>query len=270
MTLTRARPLSLPMYGIAHADVEPFWHALAAALRERGLASLPPYLSWPAQLDAHWRNPDLLLSQTCGYPLVEELKERVQLVGVLHYRAPYCDGLNYRSIVIARADDPRAELAAFRGATVAYNTRNSHSGYNALRALVAPLSQAGRFFARAIASGSHYQSIELIRQRMADIASIDCVSLALLQRAHPGAMAGFKPIAQTASTPGLPLITSQRTSAEDLAILRDALAAVCLDPGAAPARARLLIDGFSCPPRSVYEVCKQMQDDAIALGYFAL
>ncbi|WP_268619559.1 PhnD/SsuA/transferrin family substrate-binding protein, partial [Escherichia coli] len=94
------------------------------------------------------------------------------------------------------------------------------SGYNGLRALIAPLAQDGKFFGAAIASGAHYQSLKLIRSGQADIAAIDSISMELLRRAQPQALEGLKIIGRTAAVPGLPLITAAGTPPEQVEILR--------------------------------------------------
>ncbi len=69
------------------------------------------------------------------------------------------------------------------------NAEHSQSGYNVLRKMVAPLSREGRFSA-VMFSGSHRQSLRELQQENADIAAIDCVTYALLQRHQPQALAG--------------------------------------------------------------------------------
>jgi ABC-type phosphate/phosphonate transport system substrate-binding protein len=67
-----------------------------------------------------------------------------------------------------------------RGTICAVNGRESHSGMNALRALVAPASHAGRFFAEVKVTGTHAASIAMVQSSAADIAAIDCVTHALI------------------------------------------------------------------------------------------
>ena len=261
---------ALPMYLSAPEQSEALWSWLAQWLRDADVPSVPATLTWPSDYPAHWQHPDLLLSQACGYPLLELLDGRVQLLGTFHYRATGCDGPNYRSLLVARADDARSELADFRAARVAYNSTDSQSGYNTLRALVAPLARQGRFFADRVESGGHSRSLELIRAGAADLAAIDCVSLALLQRHQPDALAGIKIVGQSASAPALPLITSQATPATTVQQLRGALKAAMRAPALAEVREALLIEDFEALPWSAYDICRVMKAEALALGYPAL
>lgn len=258
---------SLPMYGIDPEAVERFWQALAAALRQQGFRDVPDRLIWPDALDAHWREPGLLLSQACGYPLVEGLGEAVQVVGAFHFAVEGCQGADYVSRIVVRADDPGEDVSAFRGRTAAYNGENSQSGYNAFRALVAPLAEQGRFFGRTVESGSHRRSLALVQSGEADIAAIDAVSFALIARADPSAIAGLRVLVDTAAAPGLPLITAKTTRAADLERLRAGIEQVIADPALARQRDALLVAGFSRLDFADYARCAAMKRDAVALGY---
>jgi hypothetical protein len=76
-------------------------------------ASTPPTRSprAPATCCAHWTDPGLILSQTCGRPYKAHLHGQVRLVGTPDYGLRAARPGHYQSLVIARADDPRAELA---------------------------------------------------------------------------------------------------------------------------------------------------------------
>lgn len=253
--------MSLPMYAISPPDVEAFASVLRDKLRRLGLHDTPDSLSWPQTLLAHWQRPDLLLSQTCGFPLVESLPQ-VQLVGLFSYRAPGCDGFRYRSFLVVREEDKGRYLADFRHRRLAFNSTDSQSGYNSLRALVAPLADAGRFFSEASATGSHRESLHFIQQSKADIAAVDCVTMELLKRAEPETLTGLVVIGQTAAVPSLPLITSAQTSPEQLAILRQALHEIAHEPVSEP----LLIEEFTEVPRLAYGVIALMKEIAQSFG----
>ncbi|EFE93809.1 phosphate/phosphite/phosphonate ABC transporter substrate-binding protein [Serratia odorifera] len=257
--------VSLPMYGVTRQQVEPFWRALRDKLLRLGLVEVPETLNWPQDLAQHWQRPDLLLSQTCGYPLVAYLPQ-VQLVGTYHFRVEGCNGPNYSSWLVVRDNDPGQRLVDFRGRVAAYNSTDSQSGYNSLRALIAPLAENGRFFSKAIASGAHYQSLQLIQRGKADIAAIDSVSLELLKRAQPQALTGLKIIGRTASVPGLPLITAAGTPAAQLEILRAAANEMVNHP----ASDSLLIGDFSLVTRAEYQVIAQLEQQAAEAGVTAL
>jgi ABC-type phosphate/phosphonate transport system substrate-binding protein len=251
------------MYDADPQAVQAWWDAISRGLRARGVAEVPRVLDSPAQLDAHWRDPRLLLSQACGYPLVTSLRHGVQVVGAFRYTAPGCDGIDYRSELVARIDDA-ASIDGFRGRVAAVNSPDSHSGCNALRGLVAPLARDGVFFADHVISGSHRASIAAVRSGAADIAAIDCVTLAGLRRRDPDLLRGLRVVGSTAPAPGLPLVTSLATTPADLAALRGALQAACSDPGVADARAALFIGGFQVATAQAWQVIDDVRRSAHA------
>lgn len=262
--------VALPMYFPPHAALQAFWVALAQRLRadpaSAGMA-IPTELSQPADCHAQWLQPDLLLSQACGYPLVTQLAGRVQLVGTFAYSAPGVNGITCRSQLLCRAADPRSTLADFGASTLAFNDTISQSGYNALRALVASTTTAPRpFFAAAIQTGAHYRSIEAVRSGQADMAALDAVSWALWQQAHPAQAQELRVFDQTQAYPGLPLITALKTPAPLLDALRRALLALATEPAHAAVRAPLLISGFEATTLADYQRCLDLQEQAYAAG----
>ena len=258
---------SLPMYPADRDAVGALWDALSSILTDMGVSGLPAQLLWPDDLHAHWRRPDLLLSQTCGYPLVTGLADDVHVVGTFHYTAPYCDGPNYRSVVIARADDGREDLRLFRGCRVAYNSRDSQSGYNGFRALVAPLAINGRLFGEAIATGSHHASMRAVAGGQADVAAVDCISFTAIGRQELGLVAALKVIGLTELAPGLPLITPKSNGAGLVGILRTTLGQLVADPGLADIRQRLMIKAFTPLELADYAPIRRMEQAAFAAGY---
>ena len=237
------RVASLPMYDADPQAVDAWWAAISRALRARGLPDVPGALARPQELAAHWRDPRLVLSQTCGYPLVTGLAGDVQVVGAFRYTAPGCVGVEYRSHLVARLGDAES-VEGFRGRAVAINSYDSHSGWNALRGLVAPLSRRGAFFGEEVITGSHRRSLAAVQSGSADIAAIDCVSLAALRRREPEALRGLQVVGSTALGPGLPLITAKTTRPDELEAIRAALRDACADPTVSEVREALFIDGF--------------------------
>ena len=245
--------VSLPMYAVNQPDVTALWSALRALLSEQGFDADNLDLNWPEDLIQHWEQPSLLLSQTCGYPLVTRL-ENVQPVGCFHYVAAGCEGVGYRSFLLTRQKDMGGSLPDFRQRIAVANSKDSQSGYNALRKMVAPLGGQGPFFSEVIFSGSHRQSLLALQQGDADIAAIDCVTYALLQKHQPQALAQLKIIGETPLTPGLPLITGPETTENQLCQLRSALKRLVTDPRYRQVCRAALIGGFSEVSRQHYDV----------------
>jgi len=258
---------ALPMYNSNPSRVAEFWSAISEKLRESPGFDMPSELAWPSDLLKHWQSKDLLISQACGYPLVTELKDKVRVVGAFHYRVPGCLGYMCRSQLVVRANDSVTTLRDLRGRRVAYNGTDSQSGYNSLRALVAPLANNGKFFNGSLKTGSHQKSVMAVRDGLADIASIDCVSLAGFMKYTPEVARHIRVLGQSSSYPGLPLITSADTSDERLAALRAALKWATHEPGLAQVREDLFISDFEPLEFSDYQICVAMRDSAVLLNY---
>lgn len=80
---------SLAMYDLPwlKAANDRLWSEIAVRLRDLGVPDVPERLERNMDLEDVWRSPRLLLGQTCGYPLMSDLRETVQLVATPHYRA---------------------------------------------------------------------------------------------------------------------------------------------------------------------------------------
>jgi ABC-type phosphate/phosphonate transport system substrate-binding protein len=243
------------------------WAAIADRLRARNLFDLPEHLTRDVAPEVLWTDPDLILAQTCGLPLATRLDGRVRVVATPRYRARGCEGADYRSAVVVRADSPAASLDDLRGRRCAVNDLASNSGMNLLRAEIAPLAAGRTFFKSVLVTGSHLGSAEAIVQDEADVAALDCVTWAHLQRWRPGLTDRLRVLTWTVRSPGLPLITSLGTSPTQLAALRAALDEVAGDPDLREVRQTLLLDGFSLTPAEHYRAALRLQDIAVGLGY---
>jgi ABC-type phosphate/phosphonate transport system substrate-binding protein len=261
--------VSLPMYDLPELleDHQQLWQALRGFLIEEGLSDLPSALAWPEDLTPIWQSPDLLLSQTCGYPLIRELAPFVQVVGVPHYDAPGCDGYRYGSAVIVQRETDFLSLADLKGRVAGFNERGSQSGYNALRHAVAPLAGGKPFFAEVRHTGRHEASIDAVGAGAIDVAAIDAVTFALISRHQPARVANVRVLGFTEPVPGLPLIASRHRSAREIEGLRHALTRLAVDPQVDRLRRRLLIKGFSALELSAYAVLAEQEASAAAAGY---
>ena len=243
------------------------WTAIAGELREGGVRDVPDALERPGDHHDAWRPEGLLLSQSCGYPVATAYRGTLRVVATPHYAASGCEGHRYSSVVVVRASSRATTLGALRGAVCAFNARDSQSGYNALRAVVAPIAGGRRFFARTVETGAHAASIEAVRAGRADVCSVDCVTWALLARYRPSALDGLVVLASTQRMPGLPLVTAADRSDASLDSIRHALGRAFSRPDLAETREALLIRGLSMLPVDAYEPLLALERAAIAAGY---
>jgi ABC-type phosphate/phosphonate transport system substrate-binding protein len=272
MPASARRIASLGMYDLPwlHEANDALWQGIAQRLRAAGLRDVPTWLERERPLAALWRDPNLLLAQTCGYPLRMQLANSVRVVATPRYATEYGDGAGHRSALIVAHDAPWQSLAELRGRRVAVNELDSNSGMNLLRAAIAPLAGGQRFFAQVQTTGAHLASIDAVANGRADIAAIDSVTLSLIERHRPALLHGIRVLATTMTCPGLPLVTRIDLDEGELAALRAALHEAASDPTLADARAALLLDGFELLPDAAYDQVLRLERDAVALGYPAL
>ena len=190
---------NLAMYDLPEvaAANDALWSGMARALAREGLDGAPGALTRGVDLDRLWRSPELLFSQTCGYPLTHAYKDAFRLVATPIYDAPGCDGTDYVSLIVVRVEDPARELSDLRGRAAAVTHTASQSGYSALRATVAHLAHQGRFFGKVVESGGHPNSLALVAAGEVDVCATDCVTHALLARHRPEALDGLRVLAHS-------------------------------------------------------------------------
>jgi len=260
---------SLPMYDLPEVReaTDELWRALAASLRRRGIDAPGTLTRDEADLDTAWSAPNLLLSQTCGYPLVTALSGQVAIVATPSYAAPGCEGAFHRAAIVVRAASPARSLPDLKGRICAVNSPTSNTGMNLFRAEVAEIAGGQRFFDGVVQTGSHLASVEHVAGGGADVASIDAVTLEMLRRHRPDLTRAVRVLTWTAASPGLPLITSRTWDADLRQALRLGLADVAADPDLRSVRETLLLNGFVQLPQADYGVVLTLANLAIEKGY---
>ena len=260
---------SLGMYDLPwlRAATDALWAALRDRLRAGGMDDVPDALDRSRPLAEIWRDPGLLLAQSCGYPLVFSLRDAVRLVGTPCYDLPGCAGPDYCSFIVVARGNPAQGTAGLRGARAAINGGDSQSGMSALRGAVAPLAGGKPFFREVVVTGAHMRSLDAVRDGSADVAALDCVTWGLTAAGQQSRLDGLRVLASTPATPGLPLVTAASRSDRMVAMLRDAWRAVVADPALADMRAELHLAGIAPASLADYAPVSAMRAMAEALGY---
>jgi ABC-type phosphate/phosphonate transport system substrate-binding protein len=261
---------ALPMYNVTPTLADD-WRALLQHVRgqlrpwleARGdtLALIDPDIS----LTEFWLRDDVLITQTCGYPLMHALNGRVQLVSTPIFSVDGCADGDYRSVLVARKAAGVGSLEGARGLRVAYNSKDSNSGMNLLRHAVAAFADSRAFFASAIETGGHLASLKALADDRADIAAIDCVTFAFVREHLPALADGVIELGVTASSPGLPLIASKKVPVDGIEALRVALSSVISDDP--PLAKRLMLAGFVQRPLDDYSAIIDLENDAVRRNY---
>ncbi len=233
---------SLPMYDFswlrwAH---DALWAEVAARW-----PGTPPALTRSDDAHVLWTSPNLGLSQTCGWPLVTSLRNRVCVVGSF---VPLLDDApagtevampSYRSVLLSTAHRPLLDLAH---ETVAANSLDSLSGWISL------IRTLGEVPTSVVWTGSHRNSIEALLTRRAALASVDAVTYALLVDADPSLAERLVPVGRGPVVRTLPLITQRTNDVQDserVHSARQAFSAATAVPSLQPALRALRIRGFA-------------------------
>lgn len=264
--------VSLPWYDlpeIRHAT-DAFWGAVSGELRKQGIDFAPERLEREIDHREQWVHPSLLFTQACGYDVAVDHAVHLRVVSAPCFVLPGCDAHYYSSFVLVREDADYDELADLRGTSCAINNHTSHSGTNALRATIAPISRDGRFFKMIEHSGSHANSLDLLRSGEVDVICIDAITHGLLQRYRPASVKGTRILAQTPFAPAPPFVTSMRYGKVFTRKLQNALVRAMSNPDTESARKDLCLGGIALVDNSIYKKVLDFESVAIEHGYFEL
>ena len=218
-------------------------------------------------LDLHslWLAPELLVSQTCGYPLMTQLRGRVRVIGRPRYALAHSRNGEHCSLLLTRDDNPRTGLADFYNSRGVINGHDSNSGMNLLRERLAPLQRDGRFFASVGISGAHRESLRWLRENRADLSAVDSVTYDYLARFAPQEVAGLRIVTRSAPSPTLPYIGPPGLSDERLAQIREAMNLALQD---VPQVAHTLgLEEVLPASEDDYQVLLSYEQQAISSGY---
>jgi ABC-type phosphate/phosphonate transport system substrate-binding protein len=161
-------------------------------------------------------------------------------------------------------DRAHGELRGFR---CVVNTPTSHSGMNVLRALFASMHQKGRFFSAVLHSGSHEASLRMIADGFADVASIDRVTYALIERYRPLALRTTRVLCCSVRTPAPPYVTGSQMTDTQVEQIRYPLMETLAMPSMKVAMEALLLDGLANLPVETYRPIGDLERWAHQMGY---
>ena len=216
---------SLPMYDWPEVQManDTLWKEIATCLPATTGAQQLALEHDPA-LAFNWTDPDLVFSQTCGYPLMQRLLDSVTVLGVPEYQVEGCAGVTHSSMIVVRRDDSRRSLAEFQHGCSAINSADSQSGCLALKETLALQQLPAPFFSATVVSGAHRRSLQLVAAGTADICAIDPVSWSLACHCDAETVAQLRILDAGPQTPGLPFITAAATDAETVDAMQTAMA----------------------------------------------
>jgi ABC-type phosphate/phosphonate transport system substrate-binding protein len=262
---------ALPMYDFpelikAH---DALWSFVAAELRSSAVWGIPEALDRSISYDQTWTDPRLLLGQSCGLPIVDQLDGLVSVLGGFAVTDGSPEATYTSKLVVHRESgiEILSDLRWSKGVRAAINGRDSLSGYVSFGAACAEALKAGAIpdnaaFAHVEATGAHVLSAAALADRTMDLACMDGHTFALLQRHRPEAVNHLRVIGSGPTIPCLPLITALPVDDELVALLRFALNAAATAESLADARDALGITGFVSFGNDRYEPIRAMHQRA--------
>jgi ABC-type phosphate/phosphonate transport system substrate-binding protein len=260
---------SLPMYNLP--EMRPvnaaFWEALRGLLVEAGLPDVPEALSFDRPPVPERIGPEILFSQTCGYPLETVFSGQAIRLGTPCYVAPGCDGPTHRAFFIVPAASSVKDLADLKGSRYLLNSPVSNSGMNLPRRSLAEMAGGGRLFIAVIETGGHPASLDRLLRGDGDVAAIDCVTYAFWRRYRPDAAARVRIIGETPRSPAIPFVTSIATRPAVVQSLRTALRVLMHDARYENVRSGLLLTDIVDLPDTTYRGLLDYEREARELGY---
>lgn len=232
---------SLAMYPFM--QVRDATNDLWAAIR-RNLGWGPDELEWNKLTPGVWHDPDLLLAQSCGWPLVAELPDSNAVVGAFDYTVPDAHDGTYRSLIVTGTDRSLDELRADPETLAAVNDHSSLSGWISFQ-------NVWHGKPKNFVTGAHIESCRALVAGRAQVACIDAVSFNLFEEYEPTVVEGLRIVGQGPRIPCTPIFVPAQLAAR-VPALRSAFAAAMVDPALVDARAALRIRGFVPRDRADY------------------
>lgn len=234
---------SLPMYDFPEVRkaTDAWWTGVAKHMQLTGVKDVPSQLQHDKPVKSLWQHNELLLSQCCGFDVVYGFKDSLNVLMITDWAVEGCHDGHYSSWVVVHEDSPHQHITELFNSVAVINGRESHSGMNGLMSLIAPHSKDGFFFRHINESGAHVDSLQAIQQKTADVASIDCITYALLKAHRPAAIAGIRIIGQTDAAPAHPYVTHSSLPKDTQQRMQYALKAAFDDASLDSARETILL-----------------------------
>jgi ABC-type phosphate/phosphonate transport system substrate-binding protein len=247
-----------------------FWDALRGLLIEAGLHDVPESLTFDRRPVPERIGPEILFSQTCGYPLQTIFAGQAIRLGTPCYQAPGCDGPTHCGFFIVQAESKARQLSDLRGCTFLFNSIHSNSGMNLPRRAIADIAGSRPFFGKITETGSHPGNLDRIARGEGDATVVDNVTYAFWAKYRPEAAIRVRVLAHTPPSPAIPFVTSVATSPAIVEVLRTALRTLAREPRYRDVMAGLLLADIVDVPDAPYQGLLDYEREAAALGYPAL
>ncbi|MEO0329012.1 MAG: PhnD/SsuA/transferrin family substrate-binding protein [Pseudomonadota bacterium] len=190
-----------------------FWRAIATQLDDLNIPH-PELLSRNDKPILLWKNPNLLIGQTCGWPYANKLRQIVVPFARFDFDLSGCAPGKYNSVFIGREPQDERFLKSYDAfcelKTIAVNGEDSQSGFHVFSELFDIPAMKLFKHKDCLLTQSHRNSIKAVASGKAQIAAIDAVAFQLALKYDPQITDKVFVIGRSHPKPGLPLITSAK------------------------------------------------------------
>jgi len=211
-----------------------------------------PDSSVHAELMKMWRSNDMVLSQSCGLPFMEELHQFVNVIGTPTWTDVSDEHGRYQTVIVVRESLDVSSVAELGGLRPVVSNTQSLSGWCSLGVAIAEVTNDSSFVRPFVQSGGHARSLQMLQDNNADFASIDAATFRLLKRHRPKLTNGLRLIGRGPVVPATPLHVS-KTRAASLSDVSNAVSGVLDRPDLQSALADIGISGFVRLANSDYD-----------------
>jgi ABC-type phosphate/phosphonate transport system substrate-binding protein len=262
------RTASLPMYNLPEMRQvnAAFWTALRGLVAEQGVEA-PDALVFERPPVPDRIGPEILFSQTCGYPLETLFRGQAIQLGTPCYDAAGCEGATHCGVFVVHADSRARDLRDLAGSVFLLNSRHSNSGMNLPRRALAEIAGGKVFFGQVIETGSQPGNLDRIARGEGDVTAVDCVTYAFWSKYRRDTAARTTILARTPPSPAIPFVTSAATPPETVEILRNGLRRLAREAQFAAVREGLLLRDIVAVRPERYRALLDYERQAAQLGY---
>ena len=173
-----------------------------------------PDSSVHAELMKMWRSNDMVLSQSCGLPFMEELHQFVNVIGTPLWTDVSDERGRYQTVIVVREALGISSIAEVQGMRPVVSNTQSLSGWCSLGVAIAEVTNDPSFVRPFVQSGGHARSLQMLQDNNADFASIDAATFRLLKRHRPKLTNGLRTIGHGPVVPATPIIVSKSSTVD--------------------------------------------------------
>jgi ABC-type phosphate/phosphonate transport system substrate-binding protein len=260
---TRSLPSAPPllvnarMYSVSPVTAEAWSSLLQWVLRQ---ARLPwSVIDYPApkSLGELWARPDLGCTLMCGLPYALSRKRAIPLAAPIVRAGRYRGRPIYFTDIVVRASSPFTTLEDTFGGRVGYTTKESQSGYVALREHLLPYRQArgSALFAEVIGPLiSPRGVVNALLERRIDVGPLDSYAHDLIRHVEPELGARLRTVEVTRPAPIPLFVATAPLTQEQVRDLRAAFLQVAHADELRSVRDTLLLEDFVVPNDDEYRI----------------